>query len=149
MPEHEIGYGGSLIDHKQGERPLLVQVSGIWYLKGGDDALPSHPKIKKRSPMIVNSRRQGKKKTWSSSRVLPEAWVAPPPFPCNAHASSIRKIVKASSHLCATNQDLVDGNVDCSSEPNVSYLLNAPCSSDVVYICSEYLLNLTKYPMAP
>jgi hypothetical protein len=62
MPKKEDGYGGSLIDQKQGERPLLVQVSGIWYLKGGDDALPSHPKIK-RSPMIVNSGRQGKKKT--------------------------------------------------------------------------------------
>lgn len=80
--------------------------------------------------------------------MLPDrgAWFAPPPFPCNAHASmdmgaihstrstdahlrlqrvfifSLRlsltesapdsQVVKSSSHLCATDQDLVDGNVD-------------------------------------
>jgi hypothetical protein len=52
---------------------------------------------------------------------------------------SIRKIVKASSHLCATDQDLVDGNVDWKSEFNVSNLFNARNSSDVEYVSSEYL----------
>lgn len=51
--------------------------------------------------------------------------------------------------LCATDQDLVDGNVDYNSESIVSGALKTPCSSDNLYFNREHLLNLTKYPIAP
>lgn len=62
---------------------------------------------------------------------------------------SVRWVVEGSCRLCATDQDLVDGNVDCSSERDVSDVSKTRGSREVVYLNSEYLLSLTKYPMAP
>lgn len=62
---------------------------------------------------------------------------------------SVRRIVRGMLRLCATDQDLVDGNVDYSRKSIVSGALKTRCSSDNPYFNSEHLLNLTKYPIAP